>query len=168
MGRRPRMVNGASDADGTSLPGGTNGCWPARTFSAECVPPMRAAPAPGGENSPLRPCRRRKSQASRSHKSQLACLGVPMSPLASSSSSCSDAVPLQPVTAAIAHDRTTIPRATLADPWDRLTVATAAPLGVLASVGIKPFIGQGWLRRSGSSRRLDGDGPGVASGAETV
>lgn len=42
----------------------------------------------------------------------------------------SNAVTLQPVTLAIADATTTIPRATLADPWDRLIVATASALEI--------------------------------------
>ena len=42
----------------------------------------------------------------------------------------SGAVALEPVTAAIADATTTIPRASVADPWDRLIMATAIALQV--------------------------------------
>lgn len=42
----------------------------------------------------------------------------------------SDAVIFQPVTIAIADATTAIPRAVLADPWDRLIVATASVLDI--------------------------------------
>jgi len=40
----------------------------------------------------------------------------------------SDAVVLEPVTAAVADATTTIPRASVPDPWDRLIMATAIAL----------------------------------------
>ncbi|MGI8751685.1 MAG: type II toxin-antitoxin system VapC family toxin [Acidimicrobiales bacterium] len=42
----------------------------------------------------------------------------------------SEAVTLQPITVAIADATTGIPRTLLADPWDRLIVATSLALGI--------------------------------------